>query len=221
MNEDDFSIFKRFPHLELAEETAKILNDAGIKTIIADNVPPVDITFGGSTLQNEIEVRVLPADFKQAEAILQKRAEQLIEEVDEDYYLFSYTDDELYNILVKPDEWGEINFVLAQQILKKRGKEIDQEQINSLKKERIEELAQPEKNQMGWVVAGYIFAFLGGLAGLIIGWALWKAKKTLPDGSKVYSYSEKDRNQGKYIFYIGIIVLPIILIIKTVPFFGA
>jgi hypothetical protein len=219
MNEDDFSIFKRFPHLELAEETAKILNEAGIKTIIADNVPPVDITFGGSTLQNEIEIRVLPADFKKAEAILQKRAEQLIEEVDEDYYLFSYTDDELYNILVKPDEWGEINYVLAQQILKKRGKEIDQEMIDTFKKERIEELAQPEKNQMGWVIAGYFFAFIGGLVGLIIGWALWKAKKTLPDGSKVYSYSEKDRKQGKYIFYIGIIVLPIILLIRIVPLF--
>jgi len=220
MNEDDFSIFKRFPHLELAEETAKILNDAGIKTIIADNAPSLDSTFGGSPLQNEIEIRVLPADFKEAEAILQKRAEQLIEEVDEDYYLFSYTDDELYNILVKPDEWGEINYVLAQQILKKRGKEIDQEMIDTFKKERIEELAQPEKNQMGWVVAGYIFAFIGGLVGLIIGWALWKAKKTLPDGSKVHSYSEKDRKQGKYIFYIGIIVLPIVLLIRTVPLFG-
>ena len=219
MNEDDFSIFKRFPVLELAEETAKILNDAGIKTIIADNVPPVDITFSGSTLQHEIEVRVLPADFPQAEAILQERAEQLIEEVDEDYYLFSYTDDELYKILEKPDEWGEINYVLAQQILKKRGKEIGKEQIDNFKKERIEELAQPEKNQQGWVVAGYIFAFVGGLAGLVIGWALWKAKKTLPDGSKVYSYSEKDRNQGKYIFYIGIIVLPIILFFKAVPYF--
>lgn len=220
MNEDDFSIFKRFPILELAEETAKILNDAGIKTIIADNVPPVDITFSGSTLQHEIEVRVLPADFPQAEAILQKRAEQLIEEVDADYYLFSYTDDELYKILKKPDEWGEINYVLAQQILKKRGKEINQEQIDNLKKERIEELAQPEKNQKGWVVAGYFFAIIGGLVGVVIGWALWKAKKTLPDGSKVYSYSMKDRNQGKYIFYIGIIIWPIILILKTVPWFG-
>ena len=122
MSEDNFSIFKRFPHLELAEETAKILNNAGIKTIIADNVPPVDITFGGSTLQNEIEIRISPRDFKKAETILQKRAEQLIEEVDSDYYLFSYTDDELYNILVKPDEWGEINYVLAQQILKKGGR---------------------------------------------------------------------------------------------------
>jgi hypothetical protein len=42
MNEDDFSIFKRFPHLELAEETAKILNDAGIKTIIVDIVPSME-----------------------------------------------------------------------------------------------------------------------------------------------------------------------------------
>ncbi|MEM7086568.1 MAG: hypothetical protein AAF489_10325 [Bacteroidota bacterium] len=219
MNEDDFSIFKRFPVLELAQETAKILNEAGIKTIIADNVPPVDITFSGSTLQHEIEVRVLPSDFPQAEAILQKRAEQLIDEVSEDYYLFNYTDDELYNILAKPYEWGEVNYILAQQILKKRGKEINQEMIDSFKKEQIDELAQPEKNQMGWVIAGYIFAFVGGLAGLIIGWALWKAKKSLPDGSKVYTYSEKDRNQGKYIFYIGIIVLPIILLIKTVPLF--
>ncbi|MBL4663128.1 MAG: hypothetical protein JKY22_06140 [Flavobacteriaceae bacterium] len=97
----------------------------------------------------------------------------------------------------------------------KRGQDISQELVDSLKKERLIELAQPEKNQMGWVITGYFFAIIGGFIGVIIGYALWKAKKTLPNGTKVYSYSVRDRKQGQYIFLIGIIILPIVLLLKV------
>lgn len=217
--EDSFSIFKKYPTLELAQETASFLNEAGIQTIIADNVPPVDITFGGSTLQNEIEIRISPRDFKQAELLLQERAEKLIDEVDPSYYLFDFSDEELYDILLKPDEWGEFDYVLSQQILRKRGKTVDKELLASLKKKRIIELAAPEKSQKGWIIAGYIFSILGGFVGIVIGYALWKAKKTLPNGTKVYSYSEKDRKQGLNIFIIGLIIFPIALLLNTFPIF--
>ena len=220
MQEDDFSIFKRFPTLEQAQDLQQLLNDANIETIIADNVPPVDITFGGSTLQNEIEIRISPRDFKKAEDLLLKQAETLIDDVDPSHYLFEFTTEELYDILIKYDEWGEFDYTLAKQILTKRGEKIDKETLETLKKKRLMELAKPEKRQGGWIVAGYIFAFMGGFIGVIIGYALWKAKKTLPNGTKVHSYSEKDQKHGFNIFLIGVIILPIVLLSKVFDFMG-
>ncbi|MDC8006094.1 hypothetical protein POV27_18725 [Aureisphaera galaxeae] len=219
MNPKEFSIFKTFDNKELAAELAILLNEHNIETEIGDNSAPVDSNFGGSTLQYNIEVRIPKEDFKKAEEILKKEAESAIDNVAPDYYLFSFEDDELYDILLKPDEWNEFDYVLSQQILKKRGKQVDDELLNSLKRQRLEDLAKPEGGQTAWIYAGYFFALLGGFLGLIIGYLLWKSKKTLPNGEKVYSYAAKDRKHGQNIFIISVIVFPVLLIIRTLPIF--
>ena len=98
---EEYSIFRKFPTLEQAIELRDLLKSNDIESILDDNVPPVDITFSGSTLNNQIEIRIKQSDFKMAEAILEKDAEGLIDEIDKDYYLFKFTDEELYEILLK------------------------------------------------------------------------------------------------------------------------
>ena len=211
---EQYSIFRKFSTLEQAKELEAILNGKGIKSILADNAPPVDVTFSGNTLQNEIEIRIKQSDFKKAEQILEQDAENLINEVDKNYYLFDFTDDELYDILLKSDEWNKFDYTLAQKILTERGKSIDKSLLNSLEKQRLDDLAKPEGGQKPWIIAGYLFSFLGGFLGLIIGYFLWTQQKTLPNGQKIYSYKENDRKQGKYIFFIGLIFFPLFLIWK-------
>ncbi|MCL6264879.1 hypothetical protein [Flagellimonas myxillae] len=214
--QQDYPIFKKFPSLEQATELKKLLDKQGIDAILGDNIPPVDVTFSGTTLQHEYEVRIAQSDFESAEKVLEAQAEDLINQVDEDYYLFEYSDEELYEILLKADEWNEFDYTLAQKILTQRGKSIDKDLLKSLKNERLKQLAKPEESQRPWIIAGYVFAFLGGFLGLIIGYFLWTAKKTLPNGQKVHSYSEKDRKQGKYIFYIALIIFPVALILRAI-----
>lgn len=216
--QEGYSIFKKYPTLEQAAELKALLDKEGIESVLGNNIPPVDVTFSGSTLQHEFEVRIKPSDFDKAEDLLEQQAENLIDQVDKHYYLFDFTDEELYEILLKSDEWNEFDYSLAQKILFQRGTPIDKALLNSLKNERLKQLAQPEENQRAWIILGYIFAFLGGLLGIVIGYFLWTAKKTLPNGEKVYSYSEKDRKQGKYIFIIAIIVLPIALILRAISY---
>jgi len=211
---EQYSIFRKFSTLEQAKELEAILNGKGIKSILADNAPPVDVTFSGNTLQNEIEIRIKQSDFKEAEQILEQDAENLINEVDKDYYLFDFTDNELYDILLKSDEWNKFDYTLAQKILTARGKSIDKSLLNSLEKQRLDDLAKPEGGQKPWIIVGYLFSLLGGFLGLIIGYFLWTQQKTLPNGQKVYSYKENDRKQGKYIFFIGLIFFPLFLIWK-------
>ena len=203
---EEFIQFRNFPTLDQAKELENLLNQNNIKTILTDNVAPVDILFLGSALHNQFEIKISSLDFSKAESLLDETAENILDEIDEDYYLFEFTDEELYEILLKSDEWNALDYKLAQKILTDRGKVIDAEMLSSLKKERLKILAQPEGNQKPWIIAGYLFSFLGGGIGIIIGYSLWTAKKTLPNGQKVYSYNPKDRKNGKNIFIIGLIV---------------
>lgn len=216
--ENEYVIFRKFPSLEDAQEMEALLNNHGIETTIGDNIPPVDVTFSGSTLLNDYEIQIKQEDFKKAEEILQENVGDIFDRIGKDYYLFDFTDEELYEILLKSDEWGALDFSLAQRILEDRGKTIDTDLLSSLKRQRLDDLAKPEGNQKSWIIGGYIFAFIGGLLGAIIGYSIWTSKKTLPNGEKVYSHSEKDRTQGKYIFYIGLIVFPLTIIFRLIDF---
>jgi hypothetical protein len=212
--DNQYSIFRKFSTLNQAKDMQMFLNENEIETILADNAPPVDITFTGNTSQSEFEIRIKQSDFEKALNILEKGAENLIDEVERDYYLFDFANEELYDVLLKADEWNEFDYVLSQKILTERGEDINEALLKSLKQQRITDLAKPEGGQNVWIIAGYIFSFVAGFFGLIIGYFLWTQKKTLPDGQRIFCYKESDRKHGKYIFYIGLIVFPITLIWK-------
>lgn len=218
MNED-YPIFKVYPTKELALELKELLDKEGIDSVLGDNIPPVDVTFSGSTLEHRYEIRIKQSDFPKAEEILESHAKNMIELVDQDYYLFDFTNEELYEILLKADEWNEFDYMLAQKILTDRGKPIDQELLTTFKKERIKTLSEPEGNQKQWLYAGYIFALLGGVIGIIIGYFLWTSKKTLPDGSKVYAYTSEDRSKGKILFYFATTIMVAWIVIRLVYVF--
>lgn len=213
--ENNYLIFRKFPNKEQAVELKKLLEENEIESVISDNIPPVDVTFSGSTIRHEYEVQILQEHFIKAEDILEQNAEDIINQIENDHYLFEFSDEELYEILLKQDEWSEFDYTLSKKILIQRGKSIDDDLLSSLKNERLKQLAKPGENQKYWIIAGYIFSFLGGFLGAIIGYGLWTSKKTLPNGQKVYSYSENDRKHGKYIFYIGLIILPVSLLLKV------
>lgn len=201
---EEYIVFRSFPDMEQVSELAEILNKSGIPTRIGDNAPAVDITFtGGAAINTRIEIRIPQKDYKKAEQVLEDLAKENLNNVDPDYYLFSFTNEELFEILQKSDEWSNFDYNLAQKILKDRGEPIDAEYIEKLKNERMKKLAEPDNRASLTITLGYLLAFMGGFLGLLIGYFLWTSKKSLPDGSRVYSYSKEDRKDGKYIFFIG------------------
>ena len=206
---DEFVMFKRFIDAEQTKELAEELTKKGIECQLIDDTLSKEITFS-----NNSELMIRQSDFEKANKILDERADELLVNINKEYYLFEFTNDELYDILTKPDAWNSLDYKLAQQILKDRGQKIDEDLLKSLKQARITELSKPNKGQALWIIVGYIFSFTISIFGIIIGWYLWKMKKTLPSGEKIYVYSENDRRHGKWIFFIGIILWPIALGIK-------
>ncbi len=144
---EKYSVFRKYPTILQAKGLENLLQQNNITTQLTDNIPPIDPSFSGTTLLNEYEIKILIEDFEKAELILEKEVENVINQVEDDHYLFDFTDEELYEVLLKSDEWSEFDYKLAQNILTKRGKSIDIDLLNALKKQRIETLAEPENNQ--------------------------------------------------------------------------
>jgi hypothetical protein len=190
---NQFSVFKKYSSVEQTQEVVTLLNSNEIETEIGNNIPPVESLLTGNNITPEFEIKIKILDFDKANKLLQSSAEKQINQVDKDYYLFSFSDNELYDIILKQDEWNEFDYSLAKELLSERGKPIDEELIKALKKQRLSDLAKPEENQKPWIIAGYIFALLGGFIGIIIGYLLMTSKKNLPNSQRVYSYNSTDR----------------------------
>jgi hypothetical protein len=209
----DFVVFRKFNDQERVEAIVAILREHHIEFQVTEDRDSLDGLYGGSKLTNYY-VKLKQADFARTHAVLQSLGEEALEHVEKDHYLYAFTDEELFEVLSKPDEWNEMDYQLSKRILKERGKEINNDTIELLKQQRIRELAKPEESQRAWIYAGYIFSLLGGLLGIFIGWHLSSFKKTLPNGQRVYGYAEADRKHGSRILIIGIAMFFITAIVR-------
>ncbi len=208
--------FQKFSSKQDAVFLLNLLQVNGVEAIIENSSPSVDITFSMNNMQHEFIVKIIPSYFEKANLILEEQAKKNIKEISKDHYLFEFTKQELIEILEKPDEWSIEDYLLAQHILGERGENINKEKIEELKQKRLFELRKPEEVKEGWILVGYIMALFGGIIGVFIGWFHWTFKKTDPLGKRFYVYDEKTRKRGKQLFYFGIILqlIWIILFIK-------
>jgi len=204
MNTQEFLTFQKFKDPDIANDIAEKLKGAGVIYKMENDDKFFDPTFSSDPLQRETRIKLKPGDFSKANKILGDYYQSLLSDIDKDYYLFDFSDKELYEILAKPDEWGPLDYQLAQQILKDRGLGFKPEELESLNKKRIHELSRPEKSNHWMILAGYVCSFSLAFVGVGIGLALINSKKTLPDGRVVYTYTEADRNNGYLITSIGI-----------------
>jgi hypothetical protein len=204
MNED-FITFQKFNDQYSAKQFGKLLSDQNIKYVLEDNSLSFDPTFANNNFGTEYCIKIKNDDFEKVNILLEEKSEIEISEIDKDYYLLSFSDEELIDVIAKSDEWNKFDVSLAKKLLKERGQEITPLKIEEIKKQRITELSKPEKSQSGYIILGYITALLGGLLGVFVGWHLLTYKKVLPDGNRVYVYSENDRKQGNRILILGLV----------------
>jgi hypothetical protein len=210
VDKDGFAMFKIFLHMDDAAELTSLLEKHAIEYRLIDNAYAVDITIIGKNEQRNIQVMAKADDFSKINDLLEKEADQLITALSADHYLYSFTEEELREVIIKRDEWSTLDYRLAKKILLGKGIEIDEAKAN---RDRIEELSQPVGGHWIQISLGYICAVAGGLIGILIGWFLWKSTKTLPNGEKIFMYAETQRSHGKIIFMVSAVTLPLYTII--------
>ena len=177
MEEKDFLTYKKFTYKGEATELADLLNANNIENLFEDTSAVFDLTFTDNELKKEYRVKLKPSDFGKADKLLYDISAKEINEVDKDYYVFQFSNEELIDILTRSDEWSPFNYLLAQKILKDRGQEVNEQLLETLKEKRNKELAQPDENKNSGIITGYVLSFLGGVLGIFIGWSLLSTKK--------------------------------------------
>ena len=197
--------FQKYNDPDLARVIGEQLGEAGIKYVIEGDHLHLDPVIVGNTPEPLISLKINAADFVRAHALLEAYYEKQLDDIDPEYYLFTFTDQELLDILAKPDEWGHFDYVLSRKLLIERGYDITPELTERLKKQRLEELGQYDDKELKKTAP-----LLG--MGVMSGYAVSEQKKILPDGREVYAYSPTARKRGRIFFILGIIALTLILL---------
>ncbi len=203
--EEEFVTYKRFSTVEDAEVFVGILKNNAIRFELENNSICEDVSaVYGAVPQTEIDVKLIQSDFEKVDKLLEKEAAETILLLDKEYYLYDFTNEELYDVINNYDKWNETDYLLAQKILNARGEKITDEVTKSKKDKRLKELNDPEPAMQGWMTIGYVSAVLGGILGMFIGYHHWQFKKRVPSGDRVFAYDEDSREKGRLLFYVGL-----------------
>lgn len=205
--------FEKFSDKTDAIELSTLLAQHNIQSEIEDTSKYFDPSFAFNTANNYFAIKIAGKDFAEANKIVDERYKGLLSNIPNDYYLYQFTDIELAEILHKPDDWGRIDYLLAQKILKERGRQLSDSQVASLINARMVTLSKPRETNWPFVIAGYIFSFLGGVPGLIIALMILQTKRTLPNGNSFYQYNNEERAYAK-----GMIICFIVTLLFTFYF---
>src|SRR6185312_4154263 len=98
---ESFLTFKKFNDIELAKEIANRLTQNNIEFLLEDNQNFFDPTFANNTFDPNISIKIKSKDFIKANEALEEYYKDSLSSVDNDYYLFGFTDDELFEIISK------------------------------------------------------------------------------------------------------------------------
>ncbi|NIG53488.1 hypothetical protein [Chitinophaga sp. Cy-1792] len=206
--------FRRFNTAQEAAEIVEILQSHNIPVAYEEEVLLMDSIYLGQNFDRRHLVKIPAEDFTAANKLITDLIQVSLDDVDPDYYLLSFSVDELKEIIEKKDEWGEYDYVLAKQLLEKKGITYTPEQIKEVSAVRKEELSQPKQLPAGLLLLGFLaplfwftfmpFSTVLGFLGFIIGGSAWMTRRTLPDGTRQYAFTQASRNNGKWMIIVGI-----------------
>lgn len=226
---DKFIKYRSYNDKVLANELCRIFADNNIPFDWESTEGLFDVSFANNDILNVYYVRIRLQDFKKADELLMNLAGTDHSVPPEDYYLYSFSNDELTDVLKNPDEWNEFDRYWAKKILEKKGVDVQPGELQKAKEERITELKRPWRVDKVWIL--FAFALLmstfiwfinifGALTASFIAAYISFSKKTLPDGQRVKAFSPTDRLLGRIILIVGMaLVLFVILALSgTIEF---
>jgi len=197
--------FRTFITEQEALDVCELLIQKGIQVKLKNSLEQKDVPNLIQVGHVTYEVYVAQEDQQDAEELLQSN--QISDEPKEDYYLSQFNKEELLNVLIDARDWSEFDVNLAEKILIERGENIDLKFIETERQKRIDAMKKFDKMPIFQITLGYILGFAFAPVAIIIGYAIYVDKKVLPDGSKMFRYSNYDRGNGIFIIVISCIMI--------------
>jgi hypothetical protein len=192
---DQYLVYHKFTHQSEADEIVDLLRAAGINFRLEGTKVPFDPTFAFTSYEPEVELKIKQQDFQRTEELLYSHFQNMIPDVSLDYYLYSFSNAELTDLVLKKDEWGHFDYVFAKQLLAERGSAITVDDEKKGNEQRLRELKKPYTLGIYWIVIGYILAVIGSLIGFFMALTILVFRKTLPNGELIFGY---DKNSQKH-----------------------
>jgi len=145
-DEESLIPFRRFDSWQNTQQFVEILEKMGIEYKL-EEYDKNPVVLGSLLTEKEFLIKVRRDDFEDADKLILQATEINIQDIDPNHYLFGFTDEELIEILVKPNEWGEIDRILAQKLLIDREYDIDSLDIENKSKKYAEQLAKEQEQE--------------------------------------------------------------------------
>jgi tetratricopeptide (TPR) repeat protein len=229
---ENLLVFKTYPDLEAAEQAATILKEHEIVVEVNEEARILDSNYIGQQFSNPYLLYMQGKDFERANTILEQATVVRLEDIDPDYLLLSFSNEELIEVMEKKDEWGIYNYKLAETLLKQKNIPIPEVNIALEQVERLKEKEKAVSSGLMFLVLGYLsvisgvyasvsyhaaFILFPGFLGLMIGWHLSKSKRTLSNGQRVFYYNNTTRIHGSIMLWtsLGFGLLRFIFLLLT------
>jgi hypothetical protein len=197
-------VFKSFFSEEEGKQYADLLFKHDITFTLERSHTHIDKIIIGEDMAREVLLKLDPVDFERANQIIDAEIEKKLSDIDKDYYLYTFTETELKEVLQKPDEWNNQDVLLARKILNDHGANISAEDVKTLRTERIRELETPETERTSKLWPGYLLAILVPIVGVFYSSFNLTLNRVLPDGQKVWVYDQKSRRHFRVMFAISL-----------------
>ncbi|MCC3158340.1 hypothetical protein LJ737_13915 [Hymenobacter sp. 15J16-1T3B] len=205
--EADFQTYQKYPTLAATEPLLALLQQHDVSYRLQEDRATVEPAFAFNEHDRSFLVKLRPADFARADVLQDEANAQLVAATGPEHYLFGFSNEELMDLLVHPDEWSRFDVLLAQRLLRERGQPVSPDTVRLLEQRRHAELNKPPEKQTAWVMLGYVSALLGGLLGLAIGWHLYAHRRRLTTGQLVPAFAAEERVHGLRIVALGVVSL--------------
>jgi len=121
---DEFQQYQSFANAEVSQSLLTLLRHHHIIYETSLDEPAYSLNMAFNATDTRFVVRLRPDDFEAARRLEDELNQHFAAQAAPDHYLFGFPDDELFDILVKPDEWNSYDVTLASHILRSGAAEL-------------------------------------------------------------------------------------------------
>ncbi len=201
---DSFTVYKEFTYSEPADILMGLLKDEGIEYRIRNEAEvEQEVILGPET--HSIIILLKPEDHLRVDDLIEKRANSELENIDKDYFIFSFDNEELREVVIKSHEWTPLDVALAIKLLKERGETVAPEEIKKERALAVEESSKPESIGKPILALLYILALFTSFISIIAGILYMTSRKTNSAGDRVPKYDKSTRQHGLYLVLLSLI----------------
>ena len=219
-----FAVFQKINNLADVEGLLQLFKENDISYRAKEKKAILDPIIIGQTLEMKYWIEIYDSEFVRANKILEQLAADNFSTEDiTGHYLNDLTNEELEEMIIKPDEWNQDAIMIAKLILDSRGIQINKNEIEEKIKDRYQALKEPKKASsiamfiyfIVAILAGYFSILIGSIASIGMGFYYSFFRGTAPDGEKYFEFDESTRQSGFILILVSIIMFIIGLVLNS------